>query len=156
MSPEPSNASRQGAARATSEKPTGEPRALALLGDTPLVTLVDHNDPGTCLSVRLVRAGGAWFGVIDDGAALLDRVRMGLKPGFVVHHDAHTPTISGEVEVRIVGRADGAASTAPAVGRLLADQPFGLARAVVVEVIPRGLALEPLVDDAPIGAVPRT
>lgn len=135
----------------------GEPRALALLGDAPLVTLVDHNDPGTCLSVRLVRAGLSWFGVVDDRAALLDRVRMGLKPGFVVHHEAATPTISGELEVRIVGRADGATTaTAPALARLLADQPFGLARAVLVEVVPRGLALEPLVEDAPTGAIPRT
>lgn len=137
------------------ERP-GEPRALALLGDAPLVTLVDHNDPGTCLSVRLVRSGLSWFGVVDDRAALLDRVRMGLKPGFVVHHEAATPTISGELEVRIVGRADGAAGPAPALARLLADQPFGLARAVLVEVVPRGLALEPLVEDAPTGAIPRT
>lgn len=134
----------------------GEPRALVLLGDAPLVTLVDRNDPDTCLSVRLVRSGRSWFGILDDRAALLDRVRMGLKPGFVVHHEASTPTISGELEIQILGRADGAGGTAPAVAALLKDQPFGLARAVVVEVVPRGLALEPLVEDAPTGAVPRT
>lgn len=139
-----------------SEASPGEPRALALLGDTPLVTLVDRNDPDTCLSVRLVRAGRVWFGVVDDRAALLDRVRLGLKPGFVVHHEASTPTISGELELKVVGRADAPATTTPAVRQLLAAQPFGVARAVVVEVVPRVLAIEPLLDDAPHGAVPRT
>jgi hypothetical protein len=141
----------------TSTQLVSEPRALVLLGDKPLVTLVDPNDPDTCLSIRLVRSGRSWFGVVDDRAALLDRVRMGLVPGFVVHHDAETPTVSGELEVRIVGKVDGAGGKAPAVSRLLADQPFGLARAIVVEVVPRGLALEPLdVDGSPTGAVPRT
>lgn len=133
-----------------------EPRAVALLGDAPLVTLVDRSDPGSCLSVRLVRADTSWFGIMDDKAALLDRIRMGVAPGFVLHHEASTPTISGELEVRIVGRADSAVPLAPALRGLLANQPFGLAGGVVVEVVPRSLALEPPLDDEPMGAVPRT
>lgn len=129
-----------------------EVRARALLGDRPLVTLVDPSDPGTCLSVRLWRSGRAWIGVVDDGAALLDRVRMGLHPGFLVHHDGATPTISGELDVRVLGPVAEANH-----GRaLLADHPFGLARGVLVEVAPLSLALEPLAEGQTVGAVPRT
>ncbi len=124
-------------------------RALALLGERPLVTLVDPNDAGASLSVRLWRSGGAWLAIVDDGAALLDRVRMGLKPGFLVHHDAATPTISGDVDVRILGPAQDHARTT-------GEQPFGLARAVLVEVKPRALALEPTIEGQTLGAVPRT
>ena len=125
-----------------------EVRALALLGERPLVTLVDLNDPDTCLSVRLWRSSGTWVGVVDDGALLLDRVRMGLRPGFLVHHDGATPTISGELDVRILGPAGDHIS--------MADHPFGLARGVLVEVAPRSLALEPIEQGQTVGAVPRT
>ena len=74
---------------------------------------------------------------------------MGLSPGFLVHHDAATPTISGDVDVRILGPAlDHARTTG--------EQPFGLARAVLVEVKPRALALEPTIEGQTVGAVPRT
>lgn len=132
-------------------------RAVALLGEKPLVTLIDPNDAGASLSVRLWRAAvgpqasaSAWLAIIDDGAALLDRVRMGLRPAFLVHHDATTPTISGELDVKIVGPAANDPRTAPA------EHPFGLARAVLVELRPRTLALEPVVEGQPVGAVPRT
>ena len=124
-----------------------EPRARALLGERPLVTLVDANDPDMCLSVKLVRAGAAFIGIVDDHAAFLDRVRMGLKPAFVVHHEGQTPTITGELDVRILDKHDAAAL-------LLAEQPFGRARAVIIEVVPRSLAI--VEEGAAIGAVPRT
>jgi hypothetical protein len=130
---------------------SADARAFALLGERPLVTLVDRNDATASLSVRLWRSGGAWLAIVDDGAALLDRVRMGLSPGFLVHHDAATPTISGDVDVRILGPAQDHA-------RASADHehPFGLARAVLVEVKPRALALEPTIEGQTVGAVPRT
>lgn len=128
---------------------SADARALALLGERPLVTLVDPNDATASLSVRLWRSAGAWLAVVDDGAALLDRVRMGLSPGFLVHHDAATPTISGDVDVRILGPAQDDA-------RMKGEQPFGLARAVLVEVKPRALALEPTIEGQTVGAVPRT
>ena len=124
-------------------------RANALLGDRPRMTLVDGNDPDTCLSIRLGRVGRAWIGVVDDGAALLDRVRMGLQPRFIVHPDADTSTISGELEVRVLGRAD----ADPRVTAV--EQPFGLGRAVVIEVVPRSVALEPI-ESGGVGAIPRT
>lgn len=134
-----------------------EPRAAALLGEAPLVTLLDHNDPGTCLSVRLRRSGASWFGVLDDKASLLDRIRMGLTPGFVLHHEACTPTICGSLDVRILGRADAASGpAASAVESLLDEQPFGLGCGVLVEFTPRGLALEPSLEEEPVGAIPRT
>jgi hypothetical protein len=129
-----------------------EARALALLGDKPLVTLIDPNDPGTCLSVRLWRTRDAWCGVVDDGAALLDRVRMGLRPAFLVHHEGATPTISGELELRILGPV----SALSGESLTLADHPFGLARGVLVELVPQRLALEPIVEGQTMGAVPRT
>lgn len=131
---------------------SADARALALLGERPLVTLVDPNDAGASLSVRLWRSAGAWLAVVDDGAALLDRVRMGLVPGFLVHHDAATPTISGDVDVRILGPAQDHARFAGEHPL----QPFGLARAVLVEVKPRALALEPTIEGQTLGAVPRT
>ena len=131
-------------------------RALALLGDRPLVTLVDPNDAGTCLSVRLWRSQGVWVGIVDDGAALLDRVRMGLRPGFLVHHDGVTPTISGDVEVRILGPAAERTFSSDDLRVLISDHPFGLARGVLVEVAPQSLALEPIVEGQTVGSVPRT
>lgn len=130
-----------------------EVRALALLGERPLLTLLDPNDTGSGLSVRLWRAGRVWHAVIDDGAALLDRVRMGLRPGFVLHHDGATQTISGEVEVRILGPASAHVDGGGRVG--LGDHPFGLARGVLVECAPLSLALEPVIEGES-GAVPRT
>jgi hypothetical protein len=128
-------------------------RAGALLGDSPRLTLVDGNDPDTCLSVLLSRNGRVWLGLVDDRAAILDRVRLGLVPRFVVHPDASTSTISGEATVRILGRAD--AVTDPRVQALVAVQPFGTAHAVAVEVTPRALVLEEE-ERAVTGAVPRT
>lgn len=124
-------------------------RMSALLGESPRVTLSDGNDPGLCLSVHLVKSGRVWLGIVDDGAAILDRVRMGLKPRFVVHPDASTSTVSGELDVRVLGRADSHEFGARV------EQPFGLAGAVVIEVTPRGLVLEPA-EPPLLGAVPRT
>jgi hypothetical protein len=132
-----------------------EARAGALLGENPRLTLVDGNDPDTCLSVLLTRAGRVWVGLVDDRAAILDRVRLGLVPRFVVHPDASTSTVSGEAGVRILGRADGLAD--PRVQALVAAQPFGVAHAVAVEVAPRALVLEPEEPAGAVtGAVPRT
>ena len=131
-----------------------EARALALLGDSPRVTLVDPNDPATCLSVRLARAGTVWVGLVDDGSAVLDRIRMGMRPHFVMHPDAATSTVAGDLDVRILGRAE----EVPDLARRFGEQPFGLARAVVIEVLPRGLELEPLEASGALakGAVPQT
>lgn len=136
---------------ATSIDAAADARALALLGEKPLVTLVDPNDAALSLSIRMWRAGAVWLAVVDDGAALLDRVRMGLRPGFLVHHDVATPTISGDVDVRILGPAQEDARALH--GR---DEPFGWSRAVLVEVTPRSLALEPAAERQTVGAVPRT
>ena len=98
--------------------------------------------------MRLVRSGAAWIGVVDDRAALLDRVRMGLRLRFVVHADASTSTVSGDLDVKVLGRAE-----ADPRARALVE-PFGLARAVVIEVVPSGLVIDH--DPPASGAVPRT
>ncbi len=134
-----------------------EARALALLGDKPCMTLVDPNDPDVCLSVRLVREGSVWLGLVDDRAALLDRVRMGLEPRFVVHPDASTSTVSGELAVHVLGRADAFSAAQPARATAVAGlEPFGFGGAVVIEVAPRALVLEPVEASSVTGAVPRT
>jgi len=109
-----------------------EPSALALLGDAPTITLVD-GDGSTGLTVRLARRGAVWIGVVDDHAALVDRVRMGFKPRFLVHTGA-TAVLGGELEARIVGPANDGA--------------------VTLEVVPRNIAVER--DDGATGSIPRT
>jgi hypothetical protein len=109
-----------------------EPSALALLGDAPALTLLDGD--GCALTVRFARRGNVWVGVVDDHAALVDRVRMGLKPRFLVHH-GQTAVLGGELEARVVGPA----------------QENG---AVVLEVVPKSIAVEK--EDSAVGAIPRT
>ncbi|HEY4220569.1 MAG TPA: hypothetical protein VGO62_04485 [Myxococcota bacterium] len=140
----------------TTTRPSSAPAAHdALLGERELVTLQDGNDPDLCLSITLTRAGSVYVALVDDRAALLDRVRMGLVPRFVVYAEGSAAVrVSGEVELKILGRAD--ASQDPRVKSLLGRQPFGVNNALAVEATPRALVREPAESTGPIGAVPHT
>jgi hypothetical protein len=137
-------------------------RAQALLGDAP--TLTFQCDGGDGCSVRLVRArGGVWLGLAADRALFLERVRLGLRPRFVVHLDVDTPTLCGEASVHIVGRLGqaGAAPTglvddrASLIARMVEREPFGLEDLVVLEVTLHAIQLDDG-EGAAHGAVPRT
>ncbi len=82
-------------------------RAEALLGPLPTFTFqADAGDAGLCCSVRLTRGEGEdWLGVVRDHSLFAERVRMGTKPRFVVHHDGDTPVVCGDAEVKLRGRA---------------------------------------------------
>lgn len=82
-------------------------RAEALLGPLPTFTFEpDPGDASLCCSVRLTRGDGEdWLGLVRDHSLFAERVRMGMKPRFVVHHDGETPVVCGEAEVKLKGRA---------------------------------------------------
>ena len=140
-------------------------RAEALFGPAPVLTFQpDASDSDTCCSIRLFPGGDeSWFGLARDKALFTDRVRMGMKPRFVVHADADTPTVCGDAEVRILARipSDGSRPTdlsktaSGVLDAILADSPFAVRDAVLVEVLPRNVRVDE--GDAPQhGAIPRT
>lgn len=135
-------------------------RAEALLGASPIFTFQpDPADGGTCCSIRLVRGEGeAWLGVVRDHSLFAERVRMGARPRFVVHHHGETPVVCGEAEVKLRGRlpVEGAGERdREAVSALIEQQPFGLDDLVVIEV--RLSAVQVDDGEAPVhGAIPRT
>lgn len=138
-------------------------RAEALLGPLPTFTFQpDPADASACCSLRLVRGDGdAWLGLARDHGLFAERVRMGMRPRFVVHHDGETPVVCGEAEVKVRGRAraDELAGLSDrergAVLSLLARQAFPSEDLVVLAV----RLTDVRVDDgeAPLhGAIPRT
>ena len=137
-------------------------RTAALLGSRPMVTFAADD---SCCSVRLRRAPGATFlGLVADKAAFTDRVRLAggrLIIAFVVHVDARTPTICGEVAVQVLGRvgtegdADIAEGHQAVVNDLMASAAFGSSGQVLICVEP--LAIQVDEAEAPVhGAIPRT
>lgn len=127
-------------------------RAAALLGDAPTLTFVaDEAAPDSCCTLRLVRFGDVWVGVVSDRALFADRVRMGMTPHFT-KGDANVVAVAGVGATRLLGRCDAvAADLRAAVEPLLG--PWGAGDAVVVEVSPSSLVV---VGDEEPGAVPRT
>jgi hypothetical protein len=136
-------------------------RVEALLGADPIVTMQpDPGDADVCCSVRLRPTGdGWWLGLVLDKSLLAERVRMGMRPTFVVHPDGETPVVSGACEARLCGRA-GAPSDLDerglaALSRLAADSRLDDPELVVLVV----RLVDVRVDDgeAPLhGALPRT
>ena len=125
-------------------------RAAALLGDTPTLTFVaDEAAPDVCITLRLVRHGAVWLGVVSDRALFADRVRMGMQPRF----ENDVAAVRGSAGVRVVGRvADVAVDVKAAVKALVGV--YGSADDVVVEVNVAALAV--VDDEDAVGAVPRT
>ena len=138
--------------------PTAQ-RALALFGPTPLMTFQpDAGDPDLCCSVRLLPTeSGAWVGLVADSATFTDRVRMGLKPRFVVHHSVDVPTVCGEAEVTVVGRTDAALPSGyqRAAQKLLSERVFARDDLVLIAVSPCDVRVDE--GEGPEhGAIPRT
>lgn len=135
-------------------------RAEALLGHSPIFTFQpDPADGATCCSIRLLRGEGeAWLGLVRDHSLFAERVRIGMRPRFVVHHHGETPVVCGDAEVRFRGRLplEGESSRErEALDALLEGQPFGHDELVVVEV--RLSAVQVDDGEAPVhGAIPRT
>jgi hypothetical protein len=138
-------------------------RAEALLGPLPIFTFQpDPADAGTCCSLRLLRADSEnWLGLSRDHGNFAERVRMGMRPRFVVHHDGETPVVCGEAEVKVLCRARASElgglseREREAVLVLLARQAFPSEDLIVLAV----RLTEVRVDDgeAPLhGAIPRT
>ena len=131
----------------------GPARVAALLGDRPTLTFAaDEAAPDSCCTIRLVRHGAVWLGVVADSAVFADRVRMGMVPRFV-KGDADVVAVAGVAKTRLLGRVGAmgpevVARVAPLLG------PWDTSDAIVVEISPESLVV---VDDedAP-GAVPRT
>ncbi len=140
-------------------------RAHALFGPTPMFTFQpDEGDRDTCVCVRLMPAGdSAWVGLLPDKAIFCDRVRIGMRPRFVVHKDAELPTVCGLAHVAVVGRVsdDGEPhledrpDLVDAVRALCARTPFLPEDAVVIEVRPDDVQVD--AGESPVhGAIPRT
>ena len=133
--------------------PNAETRARALLGARPTLTLAV--EPDSQCTVRCVRLGDTYFGVVPDHAAFTDRVRMGATATFVAG-SADQPDVvvlAGAANTRILGRLESVSgATREALATLLG--PYDTAHAVVVEVRCEGMEL--LNDDDAAGAVPRT
>jgi hypothetical protein len=131
------------------------PALRALLGDRPLLSLWDAADPDTCVSLRLLRLGASWFGVLDARAAVMERFAVGLPQRFLLHVD-DTPAIQGVAAVRVHGAIGNVGpSFARLAASLVALQPFGAEHGVLVEVSPVTAAVDPA-DDGSHGAIPRT
>ena len=130
-------------------------RAVALLGDTPTLTFVaDEAAPDVCCTLRLVRRGERFFGVVGDKSLFADRVRMGMRPRF----ENDVVAVRGAADVAVIGRVDAlpadrvSADVKDAIAALVGV--YGCADDVVVEVKVAALAV---VDDEDFhGAVPRT
>lgn len=134
--------------------PSSSPsRAAALLGDAPTLTFVaDEAAPDVCCTMRLVRHGAVWLGVVSDRALFADRVRMGMTPKFT-KGDAAVTAVSGVARARLLGRVDDVSDDVRAAVASLVG-PWGKGDGVVLEVAPASLAV---VDDEDVpGAVPRT
>lgn len=138
-------------------------RAEALLGSAPTFTFEpDPGDAGLCCSVRLMRGDGEdWLGLVRDHSLFAERVRMGMKPRFVVHHDGETPVVCGDADVTLCGRARAEELALLTVGQrtvvaaLLASHAFHAADLVVVAVRLGEVRVDD--GDAPVhGAIPRT
>ncbi len=130
-------------------------RAVALLGDTPTLTFVaDEAAPDVCITLRLVRHGAVWLGVVSDRALFADRVRMGMQPRF----ENDVAAVRGAAVVRVVGRVADFLQSAVAVDVKAAVAAlvgvYGSADDVVVEVAPAALAV--IDDEDAVGSVPRT
>ena len=128
-------------------------RAAALLGDTPTLTLIaDSSTPDSCCTLRLVRHGAVWLGVVNDHSVFADRVRMGMVPRFVAG-DASVHAVVGTARTRLLGRVTSASAD---VRRSLASVlgPWEVDGLLVVEIAPEELAV--VVDELAGGPVPRT
>jgi hypothetical protein len=140
------------AAHAGSLAGSAEERAWALLGDRPTITVI--SDAAHC-TVRCVRVGQAFVGVVPDHAALTDRIRLGGAPTFLAGSAgrADVVALAGQTRARVLGRlTEVPAVVAAAVASLVG--PYASDDAVVIEV--RLERVELLADDEQPGAVPRT
>lgn len=138
-------------------------RAEALLGPLPTFTFEpDPRDASLCCSVRLTRGeGDDWLGLVRDHSLFAERVRMGMKPRFVVHHDGETPVVCGDAEVKLMGHARDedlarlSERERGAVLSLLAGQRRFADELVVVAVRLTDVRIDD--GEAPVhGAIPRT
>lgn len=138
-------------------------RAEALLGPLPTFTFEpDPGDASLCCSVRLMRGeGDDWLGLVRDHGLFAERVRMGAKPRFVVHHDGEMPVVCGEAEVKLKGRASGdellslSERERAAVLSLLDGQERFAEELVIVAVRLTDVRIDD--GEAPVhGAIPRT
>ncbi|MFZ9888228.1 MAG: hypothetical protein ACO3JL_12070 [Myxococcota bacterium] len=138
-------------------------RAEALLGTHPTFTFEPPEADGTpCCAVRLVRGGtGEWFGLVRDRSVFAERVRLGVRPRFVVYHEGETPLVCGDADVRLGGRVhDPAVPTwsacqQEAISTLLGSFPFPADDLCLLQVKLGEVRVDD--GDAPFyGAVPRT
>ncbi len=133
----------------------------AHLGATPMVTLVDKNDVGAAASVRLMRCGDVWLGLVGDACQLAQRVRVGAELRFTAAplpaRALPASVLCGDGHARLRGRATDAvllSAEAVVLRALCAQQPFGLNDAVLLEFSPASVEA-PAAHEA-TGAVPRT
>ena len=139
-------------------------RVQAIFGSKPMFTFQpdDGTDFESYCSVRLQHnVGDSWYGLVEDKALFTDRIRMGNRPKFVVHHNAETPTVCGQAEVSIVGRIskDHMPSLTENEQRvaheLMRAQAFSYRDAVLITVRPVDVQID--AGEAPVhGAIPRT
>lgn len=138
-------------ALATSGSPAS--RAAALLGDNPTLTFVaDEATPDSCCTLRMVRHGAVWVGVVSDRALFADRVRMGMTPRFT-KGDADVVTVAGSAVTRLLGRLPTLSAELQTLVQPLLG-PWGGEDAVVVEITPSSLVL--VSDEDGPGSIPRT
>lgn len=131
----------------------GSSRAAALLGDTPTLTFVaDEAAPDSCCTLRLVRHGAVWLGVVSDRAVFADRVRMGMVPRWVTGN-ADVVAVAGVAVTRLLGRFSALPAELQVVVQPLVG-PWGSDDAVVVEISPASLVV--VDDEAVPGSIPRT
>jgi hypothetical protein len=138
-------------------------RVEALLGRAPIFTFQpDPSDSDACCSIRVARAGGdAWLGLVRDHSVFAERVRMGMRPTFVVHHDGETPVVCGTADAKLRGRvavslpADLTESERDAVEDLRSGAGFSRDDLVIVELRLADVDIDD--GEAPLhGAIPRT
>lgn len=119
--------------------------ASALLGACPVVTLFDRGEPSSCLTVRLVRRGASFAAWAAGRGALVDRLRLGLRPAFFCHVDG--VALEGELEVTVRSRAATPPEAQPAPAPHAADQ------VLLDVVVSRATAAT---DDGTARSIPRT
>lgn len=117
--------------------------ATALLGACPVVTLFDRSEPSSCLTVRLVRRGASFAAWAADRGALVDRLRLGLRPAFFCHVDG--VALEGELEVTVRSRAAATPEALPA--------PHAADQVLLDVVVSRATAAT---DDGAARSIPRT